>query len=68
MKSRQSRDVDQICRFFENHGLEVTYTLWRATELSQTNTIQWVTDHLEKADHVILVLTKAALSELDVKK
>ena len=68
MNSQQSRDADRMCCFFQDQGLEVTYTMWHTTELSQTNVIQWVTDHVDDADHVILVVTAAALGEQEVQR
>ena len=57
IKSWQSRYADQMCCFFEKKEMEVKYTLWCATEIDQTNVIQWVIDHVDKADHVILIKT-----------
>ena len=62
-KSEQSFIADQLSCFFKHQQLDVIYTLWHSTKLSQTNAIQWVTNQIEAAHHVIVVVTPAAVEE-----
>ena len=63
IKSKQSLIADQLSCFFKHQRFDVTYTLWHSTKLSQTNVIQWVTNQIEAAHHVIVINTSAALEE-----
>ena len=64
--SWQSMAADRMCCFMQEHG-EVTYTLWHATELCQTNSVQWMYDEMKKAQHVMLVITPHAIEETNQK-